>query len=414
VIALTDRAWRPEGPAVFIGNEEFPSDRPPAALASRTPRANLRGVHWKALVACALAAVVTGCATDPRGPCTPQPPAGTVGSICGFHNPEDVEPVPAADVLLVSELRRGGSDGALQALPLHPSAPEQLRPRRLWPTGDPSRDREKASPPLGDPACTDPPDAATFAPHGIATATTETPGFVRLAVVAHGQREAIELFDLVGRGEAAKLVWRGCIPMPPNTAANDVSFAPDGEVVVSNYMPSLHGWWGLYYTIKSALGSNTGDVMAWRPGQGWRHLPGSAAPSPNGVLVSPDGTMVYYAETGSGRVSRVPRTGGSADAAPQSVSIGGNPDNLFLSPRGTVLAATHTDGAAFLLCAFGLVPCRTGWSLFEIDPATMRATELLHHDGSVVGGVASAAEVEGTTYFGAVFDDRIGMWRPGP
>jgi hypothetical protein len=129
------------------------------------------------------------------------------------------------------------------------------------------------------------------------------------------------------------------------------------------------------------------------------------------VFVSPDGTGVFYAETGSGRVSRVTRLGAAPGQGAAHVSIGGNPDNLSLSPRGTILAATHTDGAAFLLCAFGRRPCRTGWSIFEIDPANLRATLLLHHDGSTVGAVASAAEFDGRMYFGAVFDDRIGVWR---
>jgi len=174
----------------------------------------------------------------------------------------------------------------------------------------------------------------------------------------------------------------------------------------------MGGWPGLYYTLKGGLGWNTGDVMAWVRGRGWRHLPGTAAPSPNGVLASPDGKTVFYAESGSGRVSRVPRAGVPAGHAAEHVTIGGNPDNLSISPRGTILAATHTDGAAFLLCTLGRLPCGTGWSIFEIDPATLRATLLLHHDGSTVGGVASAAEFNGRLYFGAVFDDRIGVWQP--
>jgi hypothetical protein len=149
--------------------------------------------------------------------------------------------------------------------------------------------------------------------------------------------------------------------------------------------------------------------MAWQRGHGWRHLPETAAPAPNGVLVSPDGSTVFYAETGSGLVSRVP-AGGAVGQPAQHIMIGGNPDNLSLNPRGLILAVTHTDGAALLLCAFGRLPCRTGWSLFEIDPLTLRATQLLHHDGSVVGAVASAAEFQGRIYFGAVFDDRIGVW----
>jgi hypothetical protein len=358
-----------------------------------------------------LALFMTACRSAPRGACDPDPPPGTVGSVCGFANPEDVEVVQPAGLLLVSEMRRGQAGGSIAALPLDPAAQRGASPRRLWPTRDAARDISPKAP-AGDPACTRPPAADAFAPHGITSAPTETPGVIRIAVVAHRARDAIELFDLSGVGDGATLSWCRCVPLPPHTVGNDVSIASDGEIVVSNYMPAMGRWSGLYYTLKSAFGANTGDVMAWRSGQGWRHLTGTASPCPNGVLVSPEGTSVFYAETGSGKVSRVPRTGTARGKASAHVSIGGNPDNLALSPRGTILAATHTDGAAFLLCAFGRQPCRTGWSIFEIDPATLRATLLLHHDGSVVGAVASAAEFDGRFYFGAVFDGRIGVWRP--
>lgn len=354
--------------------------------------------------------VMMGCASPPRGACNPDPPPGTVGSICGFANPEDVEVVQPAGLLLVSQMRRGSGGGSLAALPLDPALQKEVSPRRLWPTGERQHD-VGAGPPVGDPSCTQPPAADAFAPHGITAAPTDRPGVTRIAVVGHGVREAIELFDLSGAGNGAVLAWRGCVALPAHTVGNDVSLAGDGDIIVSNYMPAMAGWNGLYYTLKGGLGANTGDVMAWRRGQGWQHLPGTAAPSPNGVFVSPDGAYVFYAETGSGKVSRVARAGTAAAEVPEQVSIGGNPDNLALSPRGTILAATHTDGAAFLLCAFGRQPCRTGWSIFEIDPATLHATLLLHHDGSVVGGVASAAEFDGRMYFGAVFDDRIGVWR---
>jgi DNA-binding beta-propeller fold protein YncE len=354
---------------------------------------------------------VAACSSAPRGACNPDPPRGAVGSICGFANPEDVEVVQPAALLLVSEMRRGGTGGAIAALPLDPSAQRGASPRRLWPTRDGGRDVGSTAL-VGDPSCTRPPLADGFAPHGITSAATQTPGVTRIAVVGHGVREAIELFDLTGAGDGATLSWRGCVPLPPHTVGNDVSIPHDGEIVVSNYMPAMEGWSGLYYTLKGGFGANTGDVMAWRSGRGWRHLRGTASQCPNGVLVSPDGSSVFYAETGSGKVSRVPRAGTAAGEAPAQVSIGGNPDNLSVSPRGTILAATHTDGAAFLLCAFGRHPCRTGWSIFEIDPTSLHATLLLHHDGSVVGAVASAAEFNGRVYFGAVFDERIGVWRP--
>jgi len=358
----------------------------------------------------ALVLVIAACASEPRGACNPDPPPGVVGSICGFANPEDVEAVKAAGLLLVSQMRRGTTGGSIAALPLDPTLQKGASPRRLWPTGDRGRD-VSAGARLGDLTCTRPPAPDAFAPHGLASVATDVPGVVRIAAVGHGVREAIELFDLSGTGEGATLSWRGCVPLPPNMVGNDVSLSADGEIIVSNYCPAMEGLRGLYYTLKGGMGMNTGDVMGWRRAQGWRHLAGTAAPSPNGVLVSPDGASVFYAETGSGRISRVPRFSTAAGERPDHVSIGGNPDNLSLSPRGTILAATHTDGAAFLLCAFGRQPCRTGWSIFEIDPANLHATLLLHHDGSTVGAVASAAEFDGRMYFGAVFDDRIGVWR---
>ncbi|MBI4515952.1 MAG: hypothetical protein HY699_09085 [Deltaproteobacteria bacterium] len=358
-----------------------------------------------------LAACLLACAGQPRGACNPNPPPGTVGAICGFANPEDVEAVPAAGLLLVSQMRRGDRGGSLVGVPLDAVAQRTTAPRRLWPTGQPARDVNLSPAPAGEPSCLEPPAADVFAPHGV-TAAPAPAGAVRLAVVGHGGREALELFDLTGSGSDAVLAWRGCVPLPPGMSGNDVSLAADGEIMVSNYMPTMAGWRGLYYTLKGGMGGHTGSVLAWRPGSGWRELAGSASASPNGVLVTPDGAAVFYAETGSGRVSRVARAGAAAGRTPEQVAIGGNPDNLSLSPRGTILVATHTDGAAFLACAFGRTPCRTGWSLFEIEPAALRATLLLHHDGSAVGGVASAAEHNGRVYFGAVFDDRIGVWQP--
>lgn len=357
-----------------------------------------------------LAFLIAACAGDPRGSCDPDPPPGQVGSLCGFENPEDVEAIPSAGLLLVSQLRLPAAPGggAIAALPLDPAAQKTASPRRLWPTGGGSSG--PASAPAGDPQCRTPPAADVFAPHGITSQPGESAGAVRVAVVGHGGREAIELFDLIGGGEAARLVWRGCVPMPPDMAANDVAFAPDGELVASFYMPTTRGVRGMYYTVVSALGRTTGHVLAWRAGRGWREVKGTQAAAPNGVLVTADGTLLY-AETGTGRVSRVPISGVEGGTGPERIELGGNPDNLAVSPRGTILAATHTDGAALLLCGLGRRPCRTGWSIFEIAPGTWRATEILHHDGAAVGAVASATEHGDRLYFGAVFDDRIGVWR---
>ena len=264
--------------------------------------------------------IAPGCFSRPRDACNPEPRPGELGTICGFENPEDVEEVPAAGVVLVSEMRamRGKGGGALAAVPLEgPPVP-----RRLFPAADGAGERGAGAglSPVGDPGCTTSPRAETFSPHGITAVPTEFPGVTRVAVVGHRPlREAIELFDLTGTGADARLAWRGCVPLPDATVGNDVAFAADGEIVVSNFVPIMEGLPGLYYVLKGGLGRPTGDLIAWHPEHGWRHIPGTTAPTPNGVAVSADGAVVFYSQTGAGQVARVSRAGG----APEQTSVQG-------------------------------------------------------------------------------------------
>src|SRR4029077_9046387 len=205
-------------------------------------------LRWAALLL-PLAVLVPGCGRGSRDACQPVPPLGTLGTICGFTNPEDVEAVPAAGMLIVNEMRgRDGAGGALVGL-----GPPLTGPRPLWPTGDPAQD-VGAGPPAGDPACTAPPPVDRFSPHGIASAQTPVRGLVHVAVVGHGVREAIELFDLVGAGNVARLAWRGCVPLPPDEVGNDLALTLAGDVVVSNFQPTMSGPRGAYYMVRSGLG----------------------------------------------------------------------------------------------------------------------------------------------------------------
>ncbi len=341
----------------------------------------------------------------------PDPLPGELGSVCGFQNPEDVEAVPELGLLLVSQLRSvdGSVPGSLAVLPVDAAGRPVAAPRKLWPS--PRFGAAQRLPRMGEAGCTGPPDPETFAPHGIHALPSDPAGVVRVAAVGHGAREAVELFYLEGRDDDATLNWAGCVPLPESTTGNDVVIEPDGALVVSNYMPAAGGVAMLYHSLRSELGAATGDLMSWSRASGWRHLEGSAARTPNGVASSPDG-FLFYAETGAGWVSRIPRGGLAPDASPERIETGGNPDNLSWSLAGKLLAVVHTDGLAFVSCALGGLPCETGWSLFEIDPSTLDARELFHHSGEVIGAAASATPLGDRIYIGAVFDDRVGVWLP--
>jgi len=361
------------------------------------------------LLAAALAVACSG--GEPRGPCDPAPPPGTLGSVCGFANPEDIVFVPAAALLLVSQMRHPGdaAGGSLAALSLGPDGEPIATPRRLWPPAGSARESESPTGSSGgDSACTTPPEAARFSPHGLAAAAPGPEGEVSVAVVGHGDREAVELFALRGAGEAATLRWKGCVRLPANATGNDVWLGEDGALWVTNYQPAVGGLRGLFYTIVGGLGLPTGEVLRWRSSSpGWERIPGTRGANPNGLLLLPGGETLAVAFTGAGSVGLRPLA--PEAGSPRDIEIGGHPDNLTLSSRATLLALVHSSGLASLRCRFGARPCTSPGKLIEIDPATAAASERFSHDGSRIGALASVAEVGNRLYFGAVYDDRIGV-----
>jgi sugar lactone lactonase YvrE len=376
--------------------------RSPTRRGGGAPIALPARYAWIRRVLGAALVIACGCADPaPRGPCTATPPIGTV---CGFENPEDIEFIESAAVIAASNMRFDGRDpeGVVRGGFLSLLDPTTGAVRRAWPTAPTMTGA--AIPGIGDPICGAPPAGALY-PHGLVSARRD--GATLVYVVGHrgehGGREAVEIFAASGSADATVLRWSGCIPIPPAMMGNDVAIAPDGEVVVSNYQPSPSLW----YTVEANLfGMNTGDLRAWSPGRGWRTIPDTASRMPNGVAVSPDGAVVYYSETASGRVHRRARLSGADHA---SVVIGGNPDGMAWSPRGTLLVATHTAGASLLGCAFGRSPCRTGWEIYEIDPTTLATTLLLAHDGMALGAASSPIAAAGRLYLGSIWDDRIGV-----
>ena len=300
-------------------------------------------VRWTALLA--LAGLALGCSRGSRDACQPLPPFGTLGTICGFANPEDVEAVPAAGLLIISEMRgRDGEGGALVTL-----VPPLTSPRPLWPTGDPARD--VGTGPLRRvilPAPLPAPRGSLFPARDRVGAQTRTRARARRRRGDLGAREAVELFDLVGTGNVARLAWRGCVPLPPDEVGNDLALTLAGDVVVSNFQPTMSGLRGAYYMIRSGLGWPTGDVIVWHAGEGWRHVAGTSAAGANGIAVSPDGKTLFYTETGAGRVARVPLAGLPRVSRPAS------------RPPGAV--PTTSPGAPARRCSRGYTPKEPGSS----------------------------------------------------
>jgi hypothetical protein len=303
----------------------------------------------------------------------------------------------------------------------------------LWPRGqtddfDPAAD-------VGDATClADMPDACrtvlvdAFSPHGISAVRLDS-GVIRVAAVDHRPsrsdlapcaaafdgRDAIELFDLRGDAAVRRLVWRGCIRMPGGTRGNDLSVGADGAtIVVANCAPR-----GLWSWLAGLLWG-AGDVRRWRHGTGacgkWDTLPtpAGAEHNPNGVALTHD--AVYFSASTSGEVWRLPLVDGEVAGEPKSICVGGYPDNLSVTPDGTLLVSTHTDLGKFLRC--GKSGCPSPWAVYELAPDLSAAWPVVAGDGTDLSLVSSAVRLPGGDderfLFGSVAGHLIGLFsRPG-
>jgi hypothetical protein len=135
-------------------------------------------------------------------------------------------------------------------------------------------------------------------------------------------------------------------------------------------------------------------------------MAGTESALANGVALSRDATMLFYTESMTGQLHRLPLDGRGGAI---SVDVEGNPDNLSWTKRGTLLVASHTSGYGFGLCLLGKRPCMTSWAVFEIDPRTLVVSKVLAHDGRLVGAVSTALQVGNSLLLGSVYDDRIGI-----
>jgi hypothetical protein len=350
-----------------------------------------------ALLAAALLLASCAARVESLGPCRDE---GGGALLCGVVNPEDMAPLPGEEWLVVSEMAsRDDAAGSLVAL-----RPEGLARRALYPpTGAAPSPEATATPGWGSPRCTAPPDPAAFRPHGIDVSAHGPGGAPALAVVHHGSRESVELFEIGGSAEPS-LVWRGCVPLPAGVFANDVAFLPGGGFVVTNMMPSPSGLAGVLAGARIALGLRTGNVLAWTAQTGLSALPDGGGSAPNGIAVSADGRDVFFAEWAASRLVRL-RQGAGGGLERASVDLPTHPDNLSWARDGRLLV-TGQDAGLFGVLGCSKVEvgtCDVPYSVLAVEPESLAWKPL----ASGRGAGTVALEVGSQLWVGTYRGDRI-------
>lgn len=381
-----------------------------------------------ALAALAFTLELTACAGSPEAlpPCDPAQEAAGL-AFCDLRNPEDLALLPGRAWIVVSQMARLDADAAAAADADVEADPASARPgdllairladgarRRLFPPNAADPGSPWPPPPSeerwGDAACPGPPDPALFLPHGLDVGS-DPRGRGRLAVVNHGGREAVEIFE-IGARTAPSLAWRGCVPMPEGMMMNDVAWHPGGGFVVTNFSPPLEGrglatlWTG----FEIMTGRETGSVLRWTPAAGLVEIENSRGSAPNGVAVAPDGSEIFVAEWGAKSVFRLRFDG---DGAPlrDAVVLDHSPDNLSWTRDGRLLAAGQGGGMLKVLGCNEIEEgvCGIDYGVYSIDPVSLEARRLF--DGKGAASVALAVDEE--VLVGSFVGDRIER-RPAP
>ena len=311
----------------------------------------------------------------------PCDPVGEIQFICDLVSPEDLAIVPESEWVIASGAREGGR--------IHLVNMRDKATSVLFPIPQPAERFDATTYPTCPGPLDETPDA--FRAHGLylqpGPATLHT-----LYVVHHGTRESIEVFEVDAGTTPPGLTWIGCAPALSTIAFNSVVALPEGGF--------------------AATSGGTGDVWEYHTVTGWRRVPGSEDTAPNGLEISRDGRWMYIAGWSEEKLTRISR--GRTPVEKDVVALGFRPDNLRMSPDGSVLfAAGHTDKDGRSITD-PREPTRETSNVAAIDPATLDVRRIFEHP-AMPGFVASttATIIGNEMWLGSYRGDRIAYF-PAP
>ena len=298
-------------------------------------------------------------------------PDGDVQFVCGPGNPEDLAAVPESPWVIVSAMATGGGLYATDA------RDHSSRPVYPLETSAPRHDMATFGSCPG-------PDTSGFQPHGLGL-RPGADGVHTLYVVRHGDREAIEVFEVDARGDSPAFTWVGCAIAPEGVRLNSVAALPDGAFVATHFRP------------------DGGELWEWQPGAGWSEVPGSATAGPNGIEASADGRWFYVGGWGTQSLIRLSR--GRTPIETDSVNVGFHIDNVHFAPDGSLLAAGHAgSGPDSIFACIRQGDCDGVTSrAARVDPDSLAAEEVVRYPSNDLLIVGTAAiEVGGEIWVGGI------------
>jgi hypothetical protein len=344
------------------------------------------------LVALVLAVCVLPAAGPRAADCGPD---GKVKFVCGMLNPEDLVAVPGGDWVLAS----GMNGGAIHLINTH-----DYRTLQAFPSATAQQRLDARSYP-SCPGPLDPNEKEKFSAHGI-NLRAGRDGVHTVYLVHHGFRESIEMFELDAKPKSPTLTWVGCAIAPESASLNGVAPLPeDGFVATNPYRrtePNARD--------HALAGGNSGEVWEWHSAGGWKAIPGTEGPGPNGIEVSKDGRWLYVNYWPASKVMRISR--GQTPAKKDVVEVPFHPDNIRWQADGSLLSAGHYAPTIERASECLRKTCPDAAAkVSRFDPQTMKAQEVVNYPSTeLFFGATAALQVGNEIWLGSVRGDRIARY----
>jgi hypothetical protein len=323
--------------------------------------------------------------------------SGEYSYICG--------PVSAEDLILIPGTKWVVASGFGGSVSLYLVDSEKKTWSNFYP-GDEPRARQNRTT-YG--ACPGSPDPNSFVAHGL-NISPGADGHSTLYVVGHGEREAVEVFDVDARGDKPVVTWIGCVMTPDGMQANSVASLADGSLVAT--VP-LHT--GILIN-EAFVGRPTGAVYEWSPGDvGFAKIEGTEMPYANGIEVSDDGQEFYVASSGLQKVLAFSNSNPTR-LLRSSKAFSFIPDNLHMGSDGSLITAglaivDPICGDVQMSLEFDLeefASCPRPFTVLAIDPQSMQDSVLASSPAQEhFSNITMALEVGPELWIGTFAGDRI-------
>ena len=358
--------------------------------------------HWATYLLAAISFLVGSCGSGSdeqaalNGDCSP---SGEYSFVCGLQNPEDVVLLPDSSWVIASSMALGA--------PMYLIDADTRQTNALYPGTNPQENFDTNT----YQTCPGEPDLSGFLSHGL-NVRTFSDGRTTLYVVGHGEREAIEVFDIDMSSSTPSASWIGCVLLPEGLEANSVASFDDGSLIVT--VP-VHP----EFEIGDAFaGESTGAVYGWSPGdRGFERIEGTDLPFPNGIEVAADGSEFFVASTTLATVIAFSR-GNPSRQLRTSEAMSVSPDNLRMGADGRLITAgmlidDPVCGAMPAPENFSielLIQCPRGFEAVSVDPVTMEMTVAAQGSSNESFANATIAiEVGDEFWVGAFAGDRLAL-----